>query len=111
MTNANNSQLSPTPFIQLSPTPFIDPFYLSNHAGSIMRLNLDGSVPDDNPYKKNKKFLPEVWSYGHRNPQGLTYDSESKRLWSIEHGPRGGDEINLIQSGANYGWPKISYGK
>lgn len=84
---------------------------LSNHAGSVMRLNLDGSVPDDNPYKNNKKLLPEVWSYGHRNPQGLVYDSESKRLWSIEHGPRGGDEINLIHSGANYGWPKISYGK
>ena len=84
---------------------------LSNHAGSIMRLNLDGSVPDDNPYKQNKKLLPEVWSYGHRNPQGLTYDSKTKRLWSIEHGPRGGDEINLIRSGANYGWPKISYGK
>ena len=84
---------------------------LTNHAGSIMRLNLDGSVPDDNPYKQDKKFLPEVWSYGHRNPQGLSYDSETKRLWSIEHGTRGGDEINLIQSGANYGWPKISYGK
>lgn len=84
---------------------------LSNHAGSIMRLNLDGSVPDDNPYKQNSKLLPEVWSYGHRNPQGLAYDGISDRLWSIEHGPRGGDEINLIHPGANYGWPKISYGK
>ena len=84
---------------------------LSNHAGSIMRLNLDGSVPEDNPYKQNKKLLPEVWSYGHRNPQGLAFDNDTKRLWSIEHGPRGGDEINLIRSGANYGWPKISYGK
>ena len=84
---------------------------LTNHAGSIMRLNLDGSVPDDNPYKQNKKLLPEVWSYGHRNPQGLAYDAISNRLWSIEHGPRGGDEINLIHAGANYGWPKISHGK
>jgi glucose/arabinose dehydrogenase len=84
---------------------------LSNHAGSIMRLNLDGSVPEDNPYQQNKKLLPEVWSYGHRNPQGLAYDAISGRLWSIEHGPRGGDEINLIHPGANYGWPKISYGK
>ena len=84
---------------------------LSNHAGSIMRLNLDGSVPEDNPFSKNKQLLPEVWSYGHRNPQGLAYDAENERLWSIEHGPRGGDEINLIHSGANYGWPIISYGK
>lgn len=84
---------------------------LSNHAGSIMRLNLDGSVPKDNPYSKNKKLLPEVWSVGHRNPQGMAYDFENKRLWSIEHGPRGGDEINLIKPGANYGWPIISYGK
>ncbi len=84
---------------------------LSNHAGSIMRLNLDGSVPEDNPFSKNKQLLPEVWSYGHRNPQGLAYDAENERLWSIEHGPRGGDEINLIHSGANYGWPTISYGK
>ena len=84
---------------------------LTNHAGSIMRLNLDGSVPADNPYSKNKKWLPEVWSIGHRNPQGMAYDLENQRLWSIEHGPRGGDEINLIKPGANYGWPVISYGK
>lgn len=84
---------------------------LSNHAGSIMRLNLDGSVPEDNPFSINKQLLPEVWSVGHRNPQGLVYDAENNRLWSIEHGPRGGDEINLIKSGANYGWPIISYGK
>lgn len=84
---------------------------LSNHAGSIIRLNLDGSVPIDNPYSNNKQLLPEVWSYGHRNPQGLAYDVKNRRLWSIEHGPRGGDEINLIHPGANYGWPIISYGK
>ncbi len=84
---------------------------LTNHAGSIMRLKLDGSVPADNPFSKNKKLLPEVWSIGHRNPQGMAYDVENKRLWSIEHGPRGGDEINLIRPGANYGWPIISFGK
>ena len=55
--------------------------------------------------------MPQIWSYGHRNPQGLVWDNENKRLWSIEHGPRGGDEINLIEEGKNYGWPTISYGK
>ena len=84
---------------------------LSNHAGAIMRLNLDGSVPADNPYAADNRLLPEVWSFGHRNPQGMAYDAVNKRLWSIEHGPRGGDEINLIKKGANYGWPVISYGK
>ena len=84
---------------------------LSNHAGSIIRLNLDGSIPPDNPFSKNKKLLPEIWSVGHRNPQGLAYDTKNQRLLAIEHGPRGGDEINLIQPGANYGWPVISYGK
>lgn len=84
---------------------------LANHAGSILRLNLDGSIPDDNPFINNKNSLPEIWSYGHRNPQGLFYDKNTGRLWSIEHGPRGGDELNLILAGKNYGWPIISYGK
>ncbi len=84
---------------------------LSNHAGSIIRLNLDGSVPQDNPFVGTKDALPEIWSYGHRNPQGLVWDFEHRRLFSIEHGPRGGDEINLIEKGKNYGWPIISYGK
>ena len=84
---------------------------ISNHAGSILRLNLDGSIPHDNPFVNTKNALPEIWSYGHRNPQGLTYDIKTNRLWEIEHGPRGGDEINLIIKGANYGWPVISYGK
>lgn len=82
---------------------------LNNHAGSIIRLNLDGSIPKDNPHIKNA--LPEIWSYGHRNPQGLVYDYKFNRLWEIEHGPRGGDEINLIRAAVNYGWPVISYGK
>ena len=81
------------------------------HSGSILRLKIDGSVPDDNPFFRRKDALPEIWSYGHRNPQGLFYDIQKKLLWSIEHGPRGGDEINLIKPGLNYGWPIISYGK
>ncbi|MCP4969448.1 MAG: PQQ-dependent sugar dehydrogenase [Arcobacter sp.] len=84
---------------------------LSNHAGTIVRLNLDGTIPSDNPFINQKNKLPEIYSYGHRNPQGLFYDKFSKNLWSIEHGPRGGDEINLIKKGLNYGWPVISHGK
>ncbi|MCK5648573.1 MAG: PQQ-dependent sugar dehydrogenase [Gammaproteobacteria bacterium] len=84
---------------------------LKNHAGSVLRLNLDGSIPKDNPFIGQTDALPEIWSYGHRNPQGLVYDSINDRLWLIEHGPRGGDEINLVLAGKNYGWPVISYGK
>jgi glucose/arabinose dehydrogenase len=84
---------------------------LGNHAGTIMRLNLDGSIPDDNPFLDNAKARPEIWSYGHRNPQGLLFDTKKDILWSIEHGPRGGDEINLVERGRNYGWPVISHGK
>lgn len=83
----------------------------TNHAGTILRLNRDGTVPGDNPFVDDDDSLPEIWSFGHRNPQGLAYDNVHGRLWSIEHGPRGGDEINLIQAGKNYGWPVISYGK
>ena len=84
---------------------------LKTHAGTIIRLNIDGSVPEDNPFIKNKKALPEIFSYGHRNPQGLMFDAKTRKLWEVEHGPRGGDEINLIGAGKNYGWPVISYGK
>jgi glucose/arabinose dehydrogenase len=84
---------------------------LTNHAGSVMRLFRDGRVPQDNPFTQRTNVLPEIWSYGHRNPQGMAYDSTHKRLWLIEHGPRGGDEINLVLQGRNYGWPVISYGK
>ena len=83
----------------------------SNHAGSVMRLTRDGRVPEDNPYIGRNDVLPEIWSYGHRNPQGMAYDVNNKRLWLIEHGPRGGDEINLVLPGRNYGWPIISYGE
>ncbi len=84
---------------------------LLTHAGSILRLNLDGSIPKDNPFIENKKALNEIYSYGHRNPQGIFYDRKTHRLWINEHGPRGGDEINLIKKSKNYGWPIISYGK
>ncbi|MGF1732798.1 PQQ-dependent sugar dehydrogenase [Photobacterium kasasachensis] len=84
---------------------------LTTHAGSILRLNMDGTVPTDNPFVSNPNALPEIWSYGHRNPQGLAFDLRNNRLWAIEHGPRGGDEINLIEKGSNYGWPVTSHGK
>jgi glucose/arabinose dehydrogenase len=84
---------------------------LANHAGTVMRLKRDGSLPKDNPYVGRSDVLPEIWSYGHRNPQGIAYDRAHQRLWVIEHGPRGGDEINLVLPGRNYGWPVISYGK
>lgn len=84
---------------------------LSSHAGSILRVNTDGSVPLDNPFVGQAGVLPEIWSYGHRNPQGIVYDPLNRRLWSNEHGPRGGDEINLILKGQNYGWPVVSHGK
>ena len=84
---------------------------LKNHAGSVMRLHRDGKVPIDNPFYDRDDALPEIWSYGHRNPQGMAYDFVNNRLWLIEHGPRGGDEINLVSPGLNYGWPIISYGK
>ncbi|MCL9774558.1 PQQ-dependent sugar dehydrogenase [Vibrio methylphosphonaticus] len=83
----------------------------TTHAGTIIRLNLDGSIPDSNPFIANKKFQPEIYSYGHRNPQGIAYHPRTQQLWAIEHGPRGGDELNLIEKGQNYGWPITSHGK
>ena len=84
---------------------------LSNHAATVIRLKRNGEIPKDNPFLKYTNALSEIWSYGHRNPQGIAYDRTTQRLWLIEHGPRGGDEINLILPGRNYGWPVISYGK
>jgi glucose/arabinose dehydrogenase len=81
-----------------------------NHFGVIVRLNDDGSVPNDNPFVGMAGYAPEIWSYGHRNPQGLIYDSATDSLWETEHAPQGGDELNLIQPGKNYGWPVIGYG-
>lgn len=84
---------------------------LGNHLGSLVRLWPDGSVPDDNPLVSESGARPEIYSYGHRNVQGLVYDPVGERLISHEHGPRGGDEINLIRPGANYGWPVVSFGR
>jgi glucose/arabinose dehydrogenase len=83
---------------------------LGSHNGKIVRIRTDGTVPADNPFAGVQGALPEIWSYGHRNPQGLAYDEETGRLWSHEHGPMGGDEINLIERGRNYGWPVITHG-
>lgn len=83
---------------------------LDNDCGKILRLRDDGSIPPDNPFVGTKDAKPEIWSYGHRNPQGLVVHPETRELWSNEHGPLGGDELNLIRRGANYGWPVISYG-
>ena len=82
----------------------------SNHQGVIVRLNDDGSVPDDNPFVGDRDILPEIWSYGHRSPQGLAIHPETGDLWMTEHGPQGGDELNRVQPGNNYGWPEIGYG-
>ncbi|PKM30843.1 MAG: glucose dehydrogenase [Gammaproteobacteria bacterium HGW-Gammaproteobacteria-11] len=82
----------------------------SNHLGSIVRLNRDGSVPEDNPFVGQEGALPELYSIGHRNVQGVLWDGANQRLLAHEHGPRGGDELNLIEAGKNYGWPKITYG-
>jgi aldose sugar dehydrogenase len=82
---------------------------LNSHFGKVVRLNLDGSVPADNPFVGRSDAKPEIWSYGHRNIQAATLDAQGK-LWTIEHGPRGGDELNQPQAGHNYGWPVITYG-
>ncbi|MEO0990612.1 MAG: PQQ-dependent sugar dehydrogenase [Pseudomonadota bacterium] len=82
----------------------------ANHNGSIVRLNRDGSVPADNPFVGRSGIQPEIWSFGHRNPQGAALDAAGQ-LWTAEHGARGGDEVNLVRKGANYGWPVISYGR
>ena len=83
---------------------------LDNHHGKIVRINKDGSVPKDNPFVGRAGVLPEIWSYGHRNPQGATLAPDGT-FWMHEHGPQGGDEINLPKAGANYGWPVITYGE
>lgn len=84
---------------------------LEYHNGKIIRLKEDGSIPQDNPFMKNKLARPEIWSFGHRNPQGLALDPQRGDLWSAEFGPLGGDELNLIKPGLNYGWPIITYGR
>ena len=83
---------------------------LSNHNGTTVRLHDDGRVPDDNPFVGVAGARPEIWTYGHRNAQGLAVHPETGDLWSNEHGPQGGDELNLIRPGLNYGWPVVGYG-
>lgn len=83
---------------------------LSNHLGKIIRIAPDGSVPKDNPLVGKIAARPEIWSYGHRNPQGAAINPATGQYWMHEHGPRGGDEINIPQAGKNYGWPVIGYG-
>lgn len=83
---------------------------LSNHLGKILRLHEDGRVPRDNPFVNQQGAKPEIWSYGHRNPQGLYYDRHTNTLWNHEHGPKGGDELNKVEKGKNYGWPVITWG-
>jgi glucose/arabinose dehydrogenase len=83
---------------------------LANHEGTIIRILTDGSIPQDNPFVSVAEARPEIWSYGHRNQLGLVYDNRTGQLWAHENGPRGGDELNLILPGRNYGWPVITYG-
>jgi glucose/arabinose dehydrogenase len=83
---------------------------ISNHHGVIVRLNDDGSVPSDNPFVGQSGAEPAIWTYGHRSPQGLFYDAVTDKLWMTEHGPQGGDELNLVEPGKNYGWPVIGRG-
>lgn len=84
---------------------------MADAAGAVLRINADGSVPADNPYADGRGgALPQIWSKGHRNPQGFTIDRDGK-LWTVEHGAQGGDEVNTPEAGKNYGWPEISYGQ
>src|SRR5438093_8205796 len=83
---------------------------LANHIGKIVRIRPDGTVPPDNPFVNRAGAKPEIWSYGHRNSQGAAVNPQSGKLWEHEHGPRGGDEINIPEAGKNYGWPVIGYG-
>ena len=83
---------------------------LANHAGSLIRLHDDGRIPDDNPFVGQEGAMPEIFSYGHRNAQGIALHPETGVIWQHEHGPRGGDELNIIEAGVNYGWPKVTQG-
>ena len=83
---------------------------LDSHLGKVLRINPDGSVPSDNPFVGQENARPEIWTYGHRNIQAAAFDGDG-RFWLVEHGPRGGDELNLIEKGKNYGWPVVTYGQ
>jgi aldose sugar dehydrogenase len=83
---------------------------LTNPYGKIHRIHDDGRIPTDNPFVDVKGAVSSIWTYGNRNPQGMYFDKSTNRLWAVEHGPKGGDELNLIEKGKNYGWPTITYG-
>ena len=83
----------------------------TQHAGKVLRLRDDGTVPPDNPFVGRQGFRPEIYSYGHRNPQSLAVHPDTGELWATEHGPQGGDELNLIKPGLNYGWPVATHGR
>ncbi len=83
---------------------------VSNHHGTVNRIHDDGRVPADNPFAGRDGARPEIWCYGHRNPQGLVVHAETGDVWITEHGPQGGDELNLVLRGRNYGWPVVGYG-
>ena len=83
---------------------------LDNHLGKVIRVRPDGAIPPDNPFVGKAGVLPEIWAYGMRSPEGLAYDPRTGRLWQNDHGPRGGDELNIVEKGKNYGWPTIARG-
>jgi len=82
----------------------------NNHSGCVIRLHEDGRIPDDNPFKGKPGYKEEIWTYGHRNPQGMTLNPLIGEIWLHEHGPKGGDEINVLEKGGNYGWPLATFG-
>ena len=88
-----------------------DPDILRNFTGRVIRINTDGSIPKDNPFLNDPTVLPETYSYGHRDPEGAAINPATGQLWLVEHGPLGGDEVNIIKPGGNYGWPNVSYGR
>lgn len=88
----------------------VNPQDTTRDGGKVYRIAADGTIPDDNPFVSKPGAKPAIWSYGHRNPQGLAVHPETGEIWEHEHGPRGGDEINIIEPGLNYGWPEITYG-
>ncbi|WP_439153371.1 PQQ-dependent sugar dehydrogenase [Winogradskyella sp.] len=88
----------------------VNPQDITRDCGKVYRLNDDGTIPEDNPFVDVQNAKRAIYSYGHRNPQGMTLHPETNEIWTHEHGPKGGDEINIIEKGKNYGWPVISYG-
>lgn len=87
------------------------PQNLQTHFGTVIRINPDGSPAKDNPFADEVGAKPEIWSFGHRNAQGIAVDPDTGAVWSSEHGPLGGDELNLVEKGENYGWPRVTYGR